>query len=100
MELVVDELFAGDTGVGTELPQLSACGTVKTKCAEDVEAQPSKSASTNQSTTPLEMTLCSVVASVSPATAAAVPSTAIQWKSMPDAREVELFAGAMSDGAA
>src|SRR4051795_6638370 len=71
MALVAVELFAGDVSDGALLLQLSAGGMVKRKCGEAVEAQPSKSASTNQSTTPFSIVACSVVWSVSPATAAA-----------------------------
>src|SRR5437763_9755118 len=54
--------LAGASGVAAELLQLCAGGTVNDCCGADVEAQPSKSASTYQAIVPVVSVECSVVA--------------------------------------
>src|ERR1043165_4287941 len=100
--------FDGASGaVAALLPQLAAAGMVNDCCAEGIEAQPSKSASTYQVIVPVVSVECSIVTAAgvvaSGVKSAALieahtryplaPATAVHWKSTIDEGMVALGGG-------
>src|SRR5258706_10027989 len=70
--------FDGESSVVAELSQFAAAGIVNDCCAEGIEAQPSKSASTNQTMLPVVSVECSVLTAAGVVASGAKPELLIE----------------------
>jgi hypothetical protein len=73
-------LASGPLGCGAWLLQFGPCGTVKESVGENVDSQPSNSASTNHRTTPGSRFAVNWVSAVSPMVSDSAPSTAFHTR--------------------